>query len=248
MTGKAVQHDRSSLCVRIQTMKLFIVATPIGNLADITFRAVETLKTVDFIIAEDTRHSKILLKKYDIDTPLKSFHAQSSEAKTQDLIAMIGTGKTAAYISDAGTPGISDPGFRLVHAAVKEGIEVIPIPGASALTTLISVAGVPVDSFQFHGFLPHKKGRQTIIKSFEDSKNAHIFYESVHRFPKLLGELETFLGPDRVIAVGRELTKMHEEIFRGTVGEAVGHFEKENTRGEFVVAVAPKGWKRMNNE
>jgi len=223
-------------------MKLYIVATPIGNLGDMTFRAVETLKEVDFVIAEDTRHSKILFKRYDIDTPLKSFHAQSSDIKISELVKAIVGGKTAAYVSDAGTPGISDPGFRLVHAVVKQGVDVIPIPGASALTTLISVAGVPVDSFQFHGFLPHKKGRQTLLKSFIDAKMAHVFYESVHRFPKLLDELSTFVGEDRIIVVGRELTKMHEEIFRGTVGKAQEHFVKENTRGEFVVVVAPKGW------
>ena len=226
-------------------MKLFIVATPIGNLGDMTFRAVETLKEVDFVIAEDTRHSKILFQKYDIETPLKSFHAQSSDAKIESLMAEIKEGQTAAYISDAGTPGISDPGFRLVSAAVKQGIEVIPIPGASALTTLISVAGVPVDSFQFHGFLPHKKGRQTLLKIFSEAKIAHVFYESVHRFPKLLEELATFVGEDRVIVVGRELTKMHEEIYRGTVGKARENFGTENTRGEFVVIVAPKGWKQM---
>ncbi len=223
-------------------MKLYIVATPIGNLGDMTFRAVETLKDVDFVIAEDTRHSKILFKKYDIDTSLKSFHAQSSDTKISELVKAIAGGKTAAYISDAGTPGISDPGFRLVHATVKQGIEVIPIPGASALTTLLSVAGVPVDSFQFHGFLPHKKGRQTLLKSFTDAKMAHVFYESVHRFPKLLEELSTFVGDDRVIVVGRELTKMYEEIFRGTVSEAQQNFTKDNTKGEFAIVVAPKNF------
>lgn len=223
-------------------MKLYIVATPIGNLSDITFRAVETLKSVDFVIAEDTRHSKILFDKYNVTTPLKSFHAQSSDAKVAELLHTIKNGKTAAYISDAGTPGISDPGFRLVYSAVKQGISVIPIPGASALTTLISVAGVPVDSFQFHGFLPHKKGRQTILKSFEDAKIAHVFYESVHRFSKLLEELQTFVGPDRIIVVGRELTKMHEEIFRGTVKNAQQNFTKDNTKGEFAIVVAPKNF------
>ncbi len=223
-------------------MKLYIVATSIGNLADMTFRAVDILKSVDFVIAEDTRHSKILFKKYNIDTPLKSFHAQSSDTKIEELLHTIQGGKTAAYISDAGTPGISDPGFRLVHSAVKKEIEVIPIPGASALTTLISVAGVPTDSFQFHGFLPHKKGRQTLLKSFTEAKTAHVFYESVHRFPKLLDELETFVGPDRVIVVGRELTKMHEEIFRGPVRVAQQNFTKDNTKGEFAIVVAPKNF------
>lgn len=225
-------------------MKLYIIATPIGNLGDITFRAIETLKEVSFVIAEDTRHSKILLDKYDIKIPLTSFHAQSSPMKVQEIIKKIKEEGSSAYISDAGTPCISDPGYRLVTEALKEGIEVIPIPGASALTTLVSVAGAPADSFVFHGFLPHKKGRQTIIKSFVDNKVSQIFYESVHRFPKLLNELFEFIGEDRVIVVGRELTKIHEEIFRGTISEAKAHFDSQNTKGEFVVLVTPANYER----
>lgn len=221
---------------------LFIVATPIGNLGDMTFRAVEVLKSVDFVIAEDTRHSGILFKKYDIQTPLKSFHAQSSDTKVTEIIREILEGRSAAYISDAGTPCVSDPGFRLVREAVQQGITVIPIPGASALTALLSVAGVPADSFAFHGFLPHKKGRQTILKGFTEAKMSHIFYESVHRFSKLLDELQEWVGEDRVIVVGRELTKVYEEIFRGTVAEAKAHFNAQNIKGEFVVLVAPKGY------
>ncbi|MCF7918223.1 16S rRNA (cytidine(1402)-2'-O)-methyltransferase [Candidatus Gracilibacteria bacterium] len=223
--------------------KLFIVATPIGNLSDMTFRAVETLKSVDFVVAEDTRHSGILFKKYDISTPLKSFHAQSSDTKLREIITEIAKEKSAAYISDAGTPCISDPGFRLVRLAVEQGIEILPIPGASALTALVSVAGVPADSFVFHGFLPHKKGRQTILKNVSDAKIANVFYESVHRFPKLLKELGEFVGSERVMVVGREMTKMHEEVFRGTVAEALLHFGKENTKGEFVVLIAPSDYK-----
>lgn len=219
---------------------LFIVATPIGNLADITYRAIETLKSVDFVIAEDTRHSRVLFHHYSIEIPLRSFHAQSSDAKLNELISEIEQGKSAAYISDAGTPCVSDPGFRLVRLAVEQGIEVIPIPGVSALTSLISVAGVPADSFVFHGFLPHKKGRQTLLKSFSDSEIAHVFYESVHRFPRLLDELKSFVGEKRTIVVGRELTKLHEEIFRGTVEEALDHFGKENIKGEFVILISGK--------
>ena len=219
--------------------QLFLVATPIGNLSDITFRAVKTLKEVDFIIAEDTRHTGILLKKYEINTSMKSFHAQSSPAKAQALIDEIHKGKSAAYVSDAGTPCISDPGYNLVKLAAETGITVTPIPGASALTALISVAGIPVHEFHFHGFLPHKKGRQTLLTSLEKEKITHIFYESVHRFEKLLGELQKYLGEERIIVVGREMTKIHEEIFRGSVAEALEYFGKENTRGEFVVAIAP---------
>ncbi len=219
---------------------LSIVATPIGNLGDMTHRAIETLKSVDFVIAEDTRHSRILFEKYGIQTPFKSFHAQSSDAKVAELVREIACGRNAAYISDAGTPCISDPGFRLIREAVKQGIQIIPIPGPSALSALVSVSGVPADSFVFHGFLPHKKGRQTLLQSLADAKMSHIFYESVHRFSRLLDELLEFVGPDRIVVVGRELTKLHEEIFRGTVAEARAHFDEKNIKGEFVILVAPK--------
>ncbi len=220
--------------------ELYIVATPIGNLSDMTYRAVETLKSVDFVAAEDTRHARILFKHYEIETPLVSFHARTGEAKTLDLSKKIVQGKSCALISDAGTPCVSDPGFRLVKLASDMGVKVIPIPGPSALTTLISASGFPADKFVFHGFLPHKKGRQTIIKNLVNIEKSHIFYESVHRFPKLLKELKEHVSGNRKICVGRELTKMHEEIFRGTVDEALVHFVKENTRGEFVVLVAPE--------
>jgi 16S rRNA (cytidine1402-2'-O)-methyltransferase len=223
--------------------QLFIVATPIGNLADITFRAVETLKLVDLIVAEDTRHTGILLNKYAIEKKMTSCHAQTSPEKITQIFSTFPKEGNIAYVSDAGTPGISDPGYRIVKEALSQGFTVIPIPGASALTTLLSVAGIPMDEFAFHGFIPHKKGRQTLITSFFEAKMTHVFYESVHRFPKLLGELENILGSDRVIVVGRELTKMHEEIFRGTLGAAQSNFGKENTRGEFVVMVAPCGYK-----
>jgi len=222
--------------------KLFIVATPIGNLSDMTFRAVETLNTVDFIAAEDTRQSKKLLDHYDIDTKMVSFHAQTSDTKTQEIISRIKKGASCALISDAGTPGISDPGFRLTRAAIDQGIQIIPIPGPSALTALVSAAGFPTNNFTFHGFLPHKKGRQTLVKSFAEADTVQIVYESVHRFPKLLNELTEHVGPQRMICVGRELTKLHEEIWRGTVDEAKSYFNKDNTRGEFVVIIAPKNF------
>ena len=224
-------------------MPLYIVATPIGNLEDITLRAINTLKSVDFIAAEDTRHAKILLRKYAIETPLTSFHARTGDGKTKHICDRIKKGASAALISDAGTPGISDPGFKLTSLAVKQGIEIIPIPGPSALITLISAAGFPTDRFTFHGFIPHKKGRQTLIKSFLSVEVSQVFYESVHRFPRLLEELSEWVGADRRICVGRELTKMHEEIFRGSVKAAQSHFVKENTKGEFVVIVAPKNFK-----
>lgn len=222
---------------------LYIVATPIGNLEDITLRALETLKTVDFVAAEDTRHTKRLFDRYDITTPLVSFHAQSSEAKTDELVKRLKKGACAALVSDAGTPCVSDPGFRLVKQAAQEGITVVPIPGPSALTTLISASGFPTDTFTFHGFLPHKKGRQTLVKSFKEAEHSQVVYESVHRFPKLLKELSEYVDANRAICVGRELTKMHEEIWRGTVLEAQSHFTDQNTKGEFVVIVAPEKFK-----
>ena len=223
--------------------QLFIVATPIGNLEDITFRAVRILKEVDIIVCEDTRKTGILLKKYEIGKKvLNSFHAQSSEKKAMEIIEKIKEGKNIAYVSDAGTPGISDPGFVLIKHAIEQGIDTVPIPGASALTTLVSVSGFPIDKFKFAGFLPHKKGRQTFIKNLENTEISTVFYESVHRFPRLLKELLEFLGSDRKICVGRELTKMYEDVFRGTVGEALEYFNDSNTKGEFVVLVGPKGF------
>ncbi len=219
---------------------LYIVATPIGNLADISFRAVETLKSVDFIVAEDTRHTGILLKKHDIEAQLISFHAQSADTKSREIFARMDDNSAIAYVSDAGTPGISDPGYRLVREAIQQGIKVVPIPGPSALTTFLSAAGLPTDSFIFYGFLPHKKGRQTILQECRKSDRTSVFYESVHRFPKLLKELSEILDNSRIIVVGRELTKMHEEFFRGNLVEAIAHFTKENTKGEFVVAISPR--------
>ncbi len=216
---------------------LYPLATPIGNLADITYRAVEVLKTVDFVACEDTRQSGKLFAHYDIQTPRISFHAQSSDSKAQQIIDRIKKGESGALISDAGTPCISDPGFKLISLAVEAGIKVVPIPGPSALTTLVSASGVPADKFQFLGFLPHKKGRQTMLASLKETKLTTFFYESVHRFPRLLDELEQHVGPQKTIVVGRELTKLHEEIFRGTVAEAQKHFTSENTKGEFVVGV-----------
>lgn len=223
--------------------KLFIVATPIGNLADITLRALETLKEAEIIIAEDTRRTRILLKHYEItDKKVISFHARSTNEQAVEIFRGFSGFEKFVYVSDAGTPGISDPGYRLIQAALSQGIKLVPIPGASALTTLISVAGVPIDSFTFHGFLPHKKGRKTLLESLKESKKSAIFYESVHRFPKLIDELNLYLEPERVIVVGRELTKMHEEIFRGKISTAKEFFTKENTKGEFVVIVSPAGF------
>lgn len=220
---------------------IHMVASPIGNLGDFTFRAVEILKKCDLIIAEDTRHSQKLLKHYEIlDKKLISIHARTTMEKVKQICNKILAEKlSVAYLSDAGTPCISDPGFVLVNIANNLGIKLIPVGGISALTAFISVSGLPTHNFVFHGFIPHKKGRQTLIKSFTESSMTSIFYESVHRFPRLLDELEKELGGERIIVVGREISKMYEEFSRGKISDIKEHFNDQNTKGEFVVGIAP---------
>ena len=185
---------------------LYIVSTPIGNLQDITLRALQTLKDVNFIAAEDTRHSGILLKKHEIKTPMVSFHAHSDDRKVEHIIGRILRGESAALISDAGTPGISDPGYVLTKRAIEEGIRVVPIPGPSAFLTALSVSGLPVNKFLYLGFLPTKKGRQTLFKSLANEKHTVVFYESPHRILKTLEQMVEFLGPTRQVVICRELT------------------------------------------
>jgi 16S rRNA (cytidine1402-2'-O)-methyltransferase len=216
---------------------LYIVATPIGNLEDMTFRAVETLKSVDYIAAEDTRHSKILLDKYEIKTPTISFHAWSDERKLEQLLQMLSDGKNVALISDAGTPGISDPGYLLVREAAARGIKVIPVPGASAVISALCASGLPTNQFVYLGFLPLKKGRKTLLESLKEEARTIVFYESPHRLLKTLGELDQYFG-ERPIALARELTKFHEEYFRGTAKEAHEHFTKKGVKGEFVIMIS----------
>lgn len=214
---------------------LFVVATPIGNLKDITFRAIETLKSVDLIACEDTRLTKRLLDAYQISTKTISYHQHSQLGKIDFIIKELLAGKSVALVSDAGTPGISDPGGLLVKAAWEQGIKVESIPGPSAVVTALSVSGVPTDKFLFLGFLPHKKGRETLMKQIIDSEITVVFYESVHRIEKALEQLKKF-GLDRNIVVGRELTKQFETIYRGTVDEIAEQL-REHVKGEFVVIV-----------
>ncbi|MHB1118399.1 MAG: 16S rRNA (cytidine(1402)-2'-O)-methyltransferase [Minisyncoccota bacterium] len=224
---------------------LFIIGTPIGNLEDITLRALRVLKEVDLILCEDTRVTKRLLSKYEIETPTMSYHAQSKLAKVDKILALLEEGKNLALVSDAGTPCISDPGSLLL-AQVRErfGDEVLimPIPGPSALVTALSAVGISVAEFTFLGFLPHKKGRETLFKEIAESERVMVFYESVHRIEKALESLEKFCGAERGVVIARELTKIHEEFVRGTVAQARMHFTQnpEHVRGEFVVIVAPK--------
>lgn len=224
---------------------LFIIGTPIGNLEDITLRALRVLKEVDLVLCEDTRVTKRLLSKYEIDTPTMSYHAQSKLAKVDKILALLEEEKNLALVSDAGTPCISDPGVLLVSQVREkfgDTVSVVPIPGPSALVTALSAAGISVAEFTFLGFLPHKKGRETLFKEIAESNRVTVFYESTHRIEKALESLEKFCGEDRQIIVAREITKIYEEFVRGTVAEARTHFAEnpDRIRGEFVVIVAPK--------
>lgn len=213
---------------------LYIVSTPIGNLEDITMRALRILKEVDHIAAEDTRHSGVLLNRYEINTRTISFHAFSDQRKLDELILLLKSGKNLALISDAGTPGISDPGYVLIKAALENGIQVVPIPGPAAFLTALSASGAATHQFLYLGFLPAKKGRQTLLESLKTEERTIVFYESPHRILKTLHELAEKFG-DRPLVVARELTKIHEEFFRGTAAQAYEHFSKKGPKGEFVL-------------
>jgi 16S rRNA (cytidine1402-2'-O)-methyltransferase len=222
--------------------KFYVVATPIGNLGDITFRAIETLKNVDLILCEDTRETKKILQKYNINKPTMSYHAQSKLAKTDKIFELLSEGKNLALVSDAGTPGISDPGAMLVSqikTQFGDSIDVIPIPGATALITALSASGLPTHEFTFLGFLPHKKGRETLFKEIAGAKRTFAFYESPHRILKTLESLVKFC-PDKKVCIARELTKIYEEFKTGKPAEVLEYLNKnkEKQRGEFTVIVA----------
>ena len=216
--------------------KLFVVATPIGNLQDFTFRAVETLKNVHCIFAEDTRTSKKLINHYDIDTKLYSYHDYSSDKEIARVLDILNDNKDVALISDAGTPTISDPGYSLIRECISENIDIVPIPGASALTTAISASGLPSDAFTFMGFLPTKKGRQKKISSLEHLDTTIVLFESPHRLIKTLSQLKESLG-ERPVVVARELTKLYEEIIRGNFSSAIEFFESKKVKGELVIII-----------
>ena len=226
----------------MQSGSLYIVATPIGNLMDFSFRAVETLKNVDFILCEDTRTTGNLLKHFEIKKELISFNARMEEKKIESVINRIHSGSSSALLSDAGTPAISDPGVRLVNAAHKNGIEVVGIPGANAAVLALSIAGLPTDSFIFEGFLPQKKGRQKLLKKLAAEDRTIVLYESMYRIEKLINELNEFM-PNRLIAIGRELTKIFEEVWRGYPNEILDSLSEHKLKGEFVVIIAPINWK-----
>ena len=216
---------------------LYLIPTPIGNLEDITYRAVRILQEVPTILAEDTRTSKKLLSHYNITTPLESFHAHNEHRQLPKIIERLISGEKFALISDAGTPGISDPGFLLARECVKEGIPFECLPGATAFVPALVKSGLPTDTFVFEGFLPHKKGRQTKLKELATEKRTIVLYESPHRLLKLLGEISEFMG-ERKISVSRELTKIHEETVNGFVTNVKEHFENQGVKGEIVVVIS----------
>ena len=216
---------------------LFVVPTPVGNLEDITLRALRILKEVDLILAEDTRTSSVLLKHYDIHTPLKSHH-KFNEHETSDAMAeRIQAGLQVALISDAGTPGISDPGFMLVRACVERGVEVQCLPGATAFVPALIDSGLPCDRFYFEGFLPQKKGRQTRLQFLATQEHTMIIYESPFRLQKTLEQLTEYLGSDRQASVSREISKKFEDTQRGTLAELITHFKEYPAKGEIVIVV-----------
>ena len=222
--------------------KLFIVATPIGNLKDLTFRAVEVLKEIDLIACEDTRVASILLNHYEIKKELISLNAVNETHRIENILRRIESGDSCALISDAGTPGISDPGVRLISAAIERRIEVVPIPGPSALITALTISGLPTNSFVFEGFIPQKKGRQKKLDQLSNEERTIVLYESTYRIEKLLNELNEHM-PERLVVVCRELTKKFEETWRGTPSEILASLGEKVTKGEFVVVIAPKEWK-----
>ncbi len=227
--------------------KLYIVATPIGNLDDITFRAIETLKNVDLIACEDTRRTKILLEKYGIAKNLVSYYNYNERQRAEELLRELKSGKNIALVSDSGTPGISDPGYVIIKRAIQENITVVPIPGATAFVCALVASGLPMDEFIFVGFLPHKKGRKTKLEKLSQEERTIVIYESPHRILKTLNELIQCFG-DREIAVAKELTKVHEEFFRGKISEVLKKLTPDKIKGEFVIVVSGKNKKEVKNE
>ena len=229
---------------------LYVVPTPVGNMEDMTLRAVRVLKEADVILAEDTRTSSVLLKHFDIRNHLLSHHKFNEHGTSAGIVERLRAGQTVALISDAGTPGISDPGFFLVREAVKAGVEVQCLPGATAFVPALVSSGLPCDRFCFEGFLPQKKGRQTRLESLREEQRTMVFYESPYRVVKTLLQLAEVFGDDRQVSCCREISKVHEESVRGKLAEVIAHFQQTEPRGEFVIVVAgcePKKEKKQKN-
>ncbi len=227
---------------------LYIVPTPVGNMEDMTLRAIRILREVDVVLAEDTRTSGILLKHFDIKKQLLSHHKFNEHGTSASVVERLLAGQNVALISDAGTPGISDPGFFLVREAVRAGIEVQTLPGATAFVPALVSSGLPCDRFVFEGFLPQKKGRQSRIEALRDEPRTMVFYESPYRVLKALQQFAEVFGPDRQASACREISKVHEESVRGTLAELIAHFTETEPRGEFVLVVEGNNGKRENNQ
>ena len=224
---------------------LFVIATPIGNLADITYRAVSVLRDVSVVAAEDTRRSRKLLSHYRIETPLIAYHEHNARQQVEPLLEKLHAGQDVALISDAGTPGIADPGYRLIQACYATGVPVVAVPGPSALVAALSIAGVPTDRFTFEGFLPAKaQARKKLMQEKANADNTLVFYEAPHRLVAALQDFLETCGPERLLVVARELTKLHEEVFRGSTAEAVDHFSAARVKGELVL-ILPPGEKQL---
>lgn len=220
--------------------KLYIVPTPLGNLEDITLRAIHTLKSVDLVLAEDTRTSSFLLKHLGIEKPLKSYHQHNEHKILDELVQRLLSGSNIALVSDAGTPGISDPGFLVIRAAIEQGIKVETLPGPTALIPALVNSGLPCNAFSFYGFLPQKKGRSSKLSELEEEEKTFVLYESPFRLVKLLEELSTHLGEERKACVCRELSKLYEEVKRGTLKELHAYYSGKTVKGELVVVVEGK--------
>ena len=220
--------------------QLFVVPTPIGNLGDITIRAIETLKNSDLILAEDTRHAKKLLIEYKISTKVNSYHLNNEHKKVNDYIELMVSGQQISLITDAGTPCISDPGFLLIREAIKNDIIITCLPGPTALIPALVMSGLPSENFIFEGFLPRKKGRKTKLLELAQNTRTTIIYESPYRVVKTLKEFLEYLGEDRQISLSREISKIYEETFRGTVVEAIKYFSNKKIKGEFVICIDKK--------
>lgn len=220
---------------------LYLVPTPVGNLDDITLRALRVLKEAELVLAEDTRTTGMLLKHYDIKARLCAHHKFNEHQTADAFAARIAAGETMALVTDAGTPGISDPGFMLVRACVARGARVECLPGATAFVPALAASGLPCERFTFEGFLPQKKGRASRLEELREEPRTMVFYESPHRVVKTLGQLAEIFGPERRVAVCREISKLHEEYVRGTLDEALAHFSRNEPRGEFVIVVEGSG-------
>ena len=229
-------------------MKLYIVPTPVGNLGDMTFRAVEVLKGADLILAEDTRTSRVVMQHYGITTPLQPYHIFNEHQTLHRVVERLLSGQVIALVTDAGTPGISDPGFLLVREAVRNGIPVETLPGATAFVPALVDSALPCDRFVFLGFLPHKKGRQTAIKLLAEERRTMVIYESPYRLVKLMDELIVVLGEERQVSVSREISKLHAETVRGTLREVHDHFAAKEVKGEIVVVLSAESDTAVSDE